>query len=175
MTESEQPAQQPGPIADPPPPAGVPEQPSAPGPAATQAQPSATQAQPSGTPPYGPVPPQFGAPPYGTPAGYPPPPYTYGYGYAPQQGGTNGMAIAAMVCGICGFACLVPGLVGIILGIVALPQIKRSGQSGRGMAIAGIVVGALWIVGFVVLVIVSHFVNGGQVSVGNGNGTGAPA
>jgi hypothetical protein len=161
MTESEQPAQQPGPIADPPPApsADVPRQPSA--------GPAATQAQPSGTPPYGPVPPQFGAPPYGAPAGYPPP-YAYGYGYAPpQQGGTNGMAIAAMVCGICGFACLVPGLVGIVLGIIALPQIKRSGQAGRGMAITGIVMGALWIVVFVLLIVLGHISNGGQVSVGN--------
>ena len=154
MTESEQPAQQPGPIADP----------SAP---AAQLPPE----QQPGTPPYGPMPPQFGAP-YGVPPGYPPP-YPYGYGYAPpQQGGTNGMAIAAMVCGICGFVCLVPGLVAIVLGIVALPQIKRSGQSGRGMAITGIVMGGLWILGFVLLIVFAHHSNG-QVSVGTNDGTAA--
>ena len=155
MTDSEQPAQQPGPIADPPPPSvDVPrQQPDGPG---------ATQSEPSGTPPYGPVPPQFEAPP-----GYPPP-YAYGYGYAPPQGGTSGMAIAAMICGICGFVCLVPGLVGIVLGIVALPQIKRNGQSGRGMAIAGIVVGALWIVGFVLLIVLGNH-DSGQVSFGTGD------
>jgi hypothetical protein len=146
MTESEQPPQQPGPIS-PPPQFGAP--------------------PPEGTPPYGPVPPQFGAPQYGAPPGYPPP-YAYGYGYPQPQGGTNGMAIAAMVCGICGFACLIPGLVGIILGIVSLPQIKRRGQSGRGMAIAGIVMGSLWIVGFVVLVIVGHHAS--QAPIGSGGG-----
>jgi Domain of unknown function (DUF4190) len=124
--------------------------------------------------------PQFGAqPPYGqqtgtqtgtgTGTGYPPPYQGYGQGYGygypsgypgypgyPQQGGTNGMAIAAMVCGICGFLCLVPGLIGIILGIVSLPQIKRSQQAGRGMAITGIVTGAVWIAVFVLLLIIGH-------------------
>jgi hypothetical protein len=112
----------------------------------------------SGLPQYGasqPGAPQYGAPQYGPPPGYPPQyPYGYPYGY-PPRGGTNGMAIAAMVCGICGFLCLVPGIVGIILGFISLPQIKRSQQSGRGMAIAGIVVGALWIVLFIVLIAVS--------------------
>lgn len=85
-------------------------------------------------------------------------PYYYGYGYPQQQGGgTNGMAIAALVCGICGFLCVLPGIVGVILGFVSLPQIKRSGQSGRGLAIAGIVAGALWIICFILLI---AFANG---------------
>jgi hypothetical protein len=37
------------------------------------------------------------------------------------------------------------GLLGIIFGVVALGQIRRSRQSGRGMAIAGIVLGASWL------------------------------
>lgn len=84
-------------------------------------------------------------------------PYYYGYGYPQQQGGgTSGMAIAAMVCGICGFLCLIPGVVGVILGLVSLPQIKRSGQSGRGMAITGIVAGALWILCFILLMVFAN-------------------
>ena len=106
-------------------------------------------------------------PQYGTPPGYPPP---YQYGYAPgypygqQQGGTNGMAIAAMVCGICGFLCMVPGVIGIILGIVSLPQINRTQQSGRGMAIAGIVMGSLWILAFVLLFAFGHDSSGQNVN-----------
>jgi hypothetical protein len=124
---------------------------------------------PSGTAPYGPLPPQFGAPPLiGTP-GYPPA-YPYGYGYPPQQGGTNGMAIAAMVCGICGFVCLVPGLVGIILGIVSLPQAKRNGQNGKGMAITGIAMGAAWIVLAALLILLGHSSSGGPVSTGPDTG-----
>ncbi|WP_051451413.1 DUF4190 domain-containing protein [Actinospica robiniae] len=90
---------------------------------------------------------------YGTQTGYQQPYYGYGF---PQTPGTNGLAVAAMVCGLCGFLCLIPGIVGVILGAVSLPQIKRSGQSGRGMAITGIVAGAVWIIGFVLLIVLSH-------------------
>jgi Domain of unknown function (DUF4190) len=113
-------------------------------------------------------PPQYG-PQYGPPPGYPPQQYQYGYGYGyppPPRARTNGMAIAAMICGICGFLCLVPGVVGIILGAVSLPQIKRAGQNGRGMAITGIVMGLVWIAAFVLLVALGNHSNG-QVQFGN--------
>jgi len=45
-------------------------------------------------------------------------------------------------------------LVGLILGLVALKQIKNRNQGGRGIAIAGIVLSVLWLVGFVVAIIV---------------------
>jgi amino acid transporter len=47
------------------------------------------------------------------------------------------MAIAALITGI--FATFV----GIILGIIALNRIKKSGNGGKGLAIAGIIVGSL--------------------------------
>jgi Domain of unknown function (DUF4190) len=151
MTEPEQPPAQPGPIPE----GADPGYPPAPG----------------ATPAYGPVPPQYAAQQqYGAPPGYPPAGYGYGYGYPTAQGGTNGLAIAAMICGICGFACLVPGLVGIVLGIVSLPQIKRNGQSGRGMAIAGIVLGALWIVVTVVVFVVTHEISQPLDTGGDGSG-----
>jgi prepilin-type processing-associated H-X9-DG protein len=61
--------------------------------------------------------------------------------YQPPQAGapSKGLAIAALVCGIVGFIIPLVGLVGLILGIVALAT-KRP---GKGMAIAGIVCGAL--------------------------------
>ena len=59
----------------------------------------------------------------------------YGYPGPPQPAGTNGLAIASLVVS---FFC---SIVGIILGFVALNQIKRTGQGGRGLAIAGIVIG----------------------------------
>lgn len=92
----------------------------------------------------------------------------YGYGY-PQPQGTNGMAIAALVCGLCGLLCLIPGVVGFILGLVSLSQIKRTGQNGRGMAIAGAVTGALFTVGYILLMI---FVLSHDQSVGNGEPAG---
>jgi hypothetical protein len=69
------------------------------------------------------------------------------------------MAIAALVCACVGLACYgVPSLVGVVLGIVSLNQIKQTGQQGRGMALAGIIVGgvviAIWIL-FLIIVIVA--------------------
>ena len=57
------------------------------------------------------------------------------------------MAIAALVCGIAGFLCLIPGILGIIFGFVAKGQIRQSNgtQRGDGMATAGIVLGFVWV------------------------------
>jgi hypothetical protein len=202
MTFPEQPAaraEEPGPDPDSQPsaqPGGIPGQS---GPQAQQyAQPGPDAGAGFGPPPpqpefaQAPQQPGFGAP--GQGFGYPPPQYSqypqqppqspygnsygnpYGYyGHQPPTSGTNGMAIAAMVCGLCGFLCLVPGLVGIILGIVSLPQIKRSRQSGRGMAITGIAVGSFWILAFILLLVLGHHGqqvgNSGSTGSGSGNGT----
>ena len=56
---------------------------------------------------------------------------------------TNGLAVASLVTGLFFWCFLVPGVVAIVLGYLALEQIDRSGGSltGRGMAIAGIILG----------------------------------
>lgn len=84
-------------------------------------------------PPYGTSPQApYGSSPYGSsPYGAAP----YGTQHTP---GTDGFAIAALVTGL-----LTMGIVPIILGIIALSRIKRSGQDGRGLAIAGIVLGVI--------------------------------
>ncbi|MCF6522022.1 DUF4190 domain-containing protein [Streptomyces sp. JJ36] len=97
-----------------------------------------------------PPPPGYGyppppGPPHGPDHGYPPPPGPGYYGapppFAPPPP-TNGMAIASLVTA---FACgAIP--VGLILGIVALSQIRQRGEKGRGLAIGGIVVTAVQIV-----------------------------
>lgn len=55
--------------------------------------------------------------------------------------------------GILGFLWVTP-ILAIIFGCIALSRINRSGQGGRGLAIAGVVLGTLWIALFVVLVAV---------------------
>lgn len=86
-------------------------------------------------------PPSYPPPP---PGGYgPPPPPPGGYGYPPRAVGTNGMAIASLVCSLFGWICIIGGILGIIFGFMALGQIRQSGQGGRGLAIAGIVIGAI--------------------------------
>lgn len=110
-------------------------------------------------PPYGAAPgytPEYGLPGYGVPgygpAGYAPPGYPApGYpaqGYPPYGAygapapRTNNFAIAALVTSVISL-CGLGSIAGIVFGVVALNQIKVSGESGRGMAIAGIVVGAV--------------------------------
>ncbi len=58
---------------------------------------------------------------------------------------TSGLAITSLVLGICGlFTCGVASLVGLVLGLVALSQIKKSQGvlGGRGIALAGTIVSA---------------------------------
>ena len=89
----------------------------------------------------------YGTPPgYGT--GYPGGPYGgHGYGAPPTK--TNGLAVASLVCSaVLFFTCGVGSIIGVILGHISLGQIKRDGTGGRGLAIAGLVIGyiliALW-------------------------------
>ena len=97
------------------------------------------------TPSY--PPPQYGTPPPGygpPPVGYPAPNYAGAYGQQAQK--TNSLAIASLVAsalGILPFVCGLGSIIGIVLGVVALNQIKTSGEGGRGLAIAGIAVGAV--------------------------------
>jgi hypothetical protein len=94
--------------------------------------------------------PQYGPPPPGY--GYPPPYPVYGpptnAAYLPP---TNPMAIAALVCALT----IAP--VGLGLGIAARKQIRRTGEQGDGLALAGIIIGGIvtgiWVLLIVVLII----------------------
>lgn len=108
------------------------------------------------------------------PPSYPPPP-PGGYGYPPPPGpgrgvGTNGMAIASLVCSLFGWLCLIGPILGLIFGFLALGQIKQTGQGGRGMAIAGIVIGAV-----AIAVITSLGILRLVVGTASHMGSGAPA
>lgn len=63
--------------------------------------------------------------------------------------GTNALAIVALVLGIFG------GVLAIPVGYVSLNQIRRSGESGRGLAVAGLVLGYLSLVVVVGVVFVA--------------------
>ncbi|MYS27333.1 DUF4190 domain-containing protein [Streptomyces sp. SID7804] len=108
-------------------------------------------------PPSGPQPPHdprdFGGPYPGLPpqGAHPPQQFPYGgqqglapyglYGpYGPRPpAAVNGVAVAALVFGV---LCFLPA-VGLVLGLVALWQIRRRGERGRGMAIAGAALSSL--------------------------------
>jgi hypothetical protein len=100
------------------------------------------------TQPYDP-PPQYGAPQYGVPE-YGPAPGQYvpaygppAYYYQPSRP-TNVLAILSLVFS------LMFAPAGLILGLVARRQIEESGEEGRGLALAGTIIGAV-ITGFWVL------------------------
>ena len=93
---------------------------------------------------YAPLPP----PVYPQGAGYPPPGYQGYQPYDPyHQGkplGTNGKAIAALVTALAGFVfCGLPSIAGLILGIIAMRECRRTGQDGYGLALAGTIIGGL--------------------------------
>jgi hypothetical protein len=88
----------------------------------------------------------YGQVPYGAVPGYPP-----AYGYRPPAS-TNGFAVASLVCAIVLFWMFgVGGLLGVIFGIIGLRQCKANNERGSGLAIAGIVIGSIvmlfWIIG----------------------------
>lgn len=91
-------------------------------------------------------PPPPGAMPHPS-GGAPPPP-----GWIPPSG-TNGLAIAALCCGIFGFF-LVSAILALVFGIIALNQLRYQPRKGRGLAIGGLVLGSLWIAGLAALVVV---------------------
>ncbi|WP_190413432.1 DUF4190 domain-containing protein [Streptomyces venezuelae] len=59
--------------------------------------------------------------------------------YGQPRRTTNGLAIGSLVAGV---VCCLPPL-GLILGLVALPQIRKREQAGKGLAVAGILLSAL--------------------------------
>lgn len=119
---------------------------------ASPQQPYVGQPQPYGAQsqqqPYGAQPPQQ---PYGaSPQPYGAAPQS-GYAYPPAypaQQPTNTLAIVALVGSF-----FIP-IVGIVCGHIALSQIKKSGEQGRGLALAGLIIGyaltALILVGIVI-------------------------
>lgn len=103
---------------------------------------------PAAPPPYGSAPPYggqggpYGGNPYGGQNPYGPQPHP-GYprpsnGWYAPQANTNGMAIASLVTT---FTCI--PFLGLIFGIVGLKQIKKRGERGKGLAIAGLTLNSL--------------------------------
>jgi hypothetical protein len=91
-------------------------------------------------------------PPLGQPGGYSQP-GPYGQ-YARVGRRTNPLAIASLCLGIGQvIAWILTGIPAIVLGFMALKQIRQTGEDGRGMAIAGIVLGFVGIIALALLII----------------------
>ena len=102
---------------------------------------------PAAPPAYGtPAAPAYGAPAYGAP--------TPGYGAEVR---TNVLAIISLVASVAGFLMILPligPIAGVVTGHISLAQIKRTGEKGRGLALAGTIVGWVSIAIAVVLIII---------------------
>ncbi len=125
--------------------------------AASQPQPGAAPA-----PTYAQAPAYPQAPSYPQASSYPQAPYgqpgstplgvgPYG-APMPASTGTNGMSIAALVLGIL-WIYGIGSILSLIFGYISLGQIKRDPrQKGKGMAIAGVVLGWVGIVGAIIVI-----------------------
>ncbi len=175
------------PFTPPPPPAPTGSAPTPPLPASAvpppvPPQPSQTQQYPGAAPSYAPpVQPPYGvAPAPRAPQGYAPPPAQPTYGTAPGQHGyapyaqpypiaaprpTSPLAITSLVCGLAGvvlFWAIIPVLASIaavITGHMALGQTKRNpALGGRGMAIAGLILGYI-VIGIAAFTLISTIIS----------------
>jgi hypothetical protein len=104
--------------------------------------------------PGAPVPPASPPPAYGAPGAAP----AYGetapaYGQ-PVGAKTNTLAIISLVASLIGLFSGIGFIAGIICGHISLSQIKKTGEQGRGMAIAGLIIGYVGIVLSIILTIV---------------------
>lgn len=88
-----------------------------------------------------------------TPPGAPRTPPTPLMPPQPGSSGTSRLAIAALCLGIVG---IVPplGVVAVVLGAVALSRLGSRPQAGRGLAVAGIVLGSLAVLAWAVILAV---------------------
>jgi hypothetical protein len=76
-------------------------------------------------------------------------------------GKTNELAIASLACGLAQFALgPIPTIPAIVLGHMARSQIRRTGEQGAGLALAGVVLGwAAVIAGIIVFAAIAAFVS----------------
>jgi uncharacterized protein DUF4190 len=89
-------------------------------------------------------------------------PSVYSYGTR-----TNSLAVASLVLGIASWcACpIVGGLAAVILGHVARGQIRRTGEGGGGLAIAGLILGYVHLAGAVLVTFIWLVLLGGFLAL----------
>lgn len=114
--------------------------------------------------PYGPAPEHSQHETYTPPSQGMPPQAGYPMGYNPR---TNVYAIVSLICAF------VFSPLAVVFGHLSMKQIAATGEQGRGMAIAGLVIGYVGIaavVAYFVLIVVVVGAMGGMESVTGGPG-----
>ncbi|WP_051469163.1 DUF4190 domain-containing protein [Actinomadura oligospora] len=72
----------------------------------------------------------------------------------PRSGGVSAFAVASLIFSIL-WLCGVGSVLAIAFGLLALPRIRRKAQSGRGLALAGLVLGVLGLLAAVGITLVA--------------------
>src|SRR4051794_26159931 len=88
--------------------------------------------------------PQLG---YASPPSYQTPAYGYGYGYGQYDTPQASLARTARIVALVSFAVgtVIPGTVALIMGIIALNGMKRTGNYlNKGSALTAIIIGCCW-------------------------------
>ena len=83
--------------------------------------------------------------------------------YAPARP-WNVLSIVSLVASLIGF-----GIVGIITGHIALGQIKKTGEQGRGLALAGAIIGYVAVAAGIIFFIIWIVIFAAAASSGNYN------
>jgi len=91
----------------------------------------------------------------------------YGQATVPTNPNFNGFAIAGFVLGLVSAV-----LLSVIFSIIALVQIRRRRQRGKGLAIAGLVLSGVWVVAIVVIVAVTAVSKAHRSTTGTITGSG---
>ena len=89
-------------------------------------------------------------------------------GHHARTGKADGFAVASLLLGVFGIT-VIGAILSINFGIMALRRVRRTGQPGRGMAIAGLVLSAIW------LLIVTFFVLGAGKGPSQPSASGGPS
>jgi uncharacterized membrane protein len=91
--------------------------------------------------------------------------------YYPPVRSTNGLAVAALICGVAQFVVGVTFIPAIICGHLARRQIRQTGEAGDGMALAGLILGYVGAVLLILVILLMFFlfsrVSSSQISTGN--------
>ena len=103
---------------------------------------------------FPPPPPSQGYPPPPPGQSYPPggyPPHGQSYGYPPQPQASNGLSITSLIMGILLCVPAITGIGAIAFGIAGIRKAKDPRYGGRGMAISGIVLGFVNLIGWAMI------------------------
>jgi hypothetical protein len=77
------------------------------------------------------------------------------WGYQPVRP-TNGLAVTSLVCGVAQFVVVLTFIPAIVCGHIARAQVRRTGEAGGGMALAGLIlgyIGGALLIGLVLLLV----------------------